>query len=221
MISWGKDQVVRVWDAEGKELRRFDGPRFGEDSLHRIYTVAASPDGRLLAFGGQVNYLSIYDTAAGKEVRRFGDLPGATSRLAFSADSRFLAAGDWTDGTIRLWELASGRSFQKWSGRQGRILALAFAPDGSALISGGEDTTALVWDLTGGPVPGKASSAEELDACWSDMADGDAARTNGRCEHWRRRRLSPSLTSTSGCLRSRRRRAADGPVDRRPGCGRV
>ena len=176
LITWGKD-VVRVWDAEGKELRRFDGPRFGEDSMHRIYTVAASPDGRLLAFGGQVNYLTIYDAAAGKKVRRFGGLPGATSMLAFSADNRFLAAGDWKDGTICLWELASGKLFQKWSGHQGRIIALAFAPDGSALISGGDDTTALVWDMTGRPTPGMALSAAELDACWSDLAGADAARS--------------------------------------------
>ncbi len=171
LIAWGQDRAIHVWDAEGKELRCLE-----KDSLRRIYTVAASPDGRLLAFAGQVNCLVIYETAAGKEVRRFGDLPGPTSAVAFSADGRFLAAGDWADGTMRLWELASGRAFQKWTSGQGRIIAMAFAPDGSALMSGGEDTTALVWDLAGRPAPAKALSVAEVDACWSDLADGDAAR---------------------------------------------
>jgi WD40 repeat protein len=178
LISWGNDQVVRFWDATaGKELRRFDGPRFEEDTYHRIYAVAVSPNGRFAAFGGQVDYLSIYDMDAGKEVRRIERLPGtgATSVLTFSPNSRFLASGDWNDGTIRVWELATGRPFETWPGHQGRNFALAFAPNCSVLLSGNEDTTALVWDLTG-QAHGKAISAAELDACWADLEDAGAIR---------------------------------------------
>jgi WD40 repeat protein len=181
LVSWSKDQVVRLWDAAtGKELRRFDGPRFEEDSYHRIYAVAVSPNGQFVAFGGQVNYLVVYDMATGKEVRRLGKLPGATSALTFSADSRFLASGDWSGGTVRLWELASGQQFQNWPGHQGRTFALSFAADSSVLVSGNVDTTALVWDLTGQirgqATPGKTLTAAELDACWADLADADAVR---------------------------------------------
>jgi WD40 repeat protein len=174
LVSWGNDQVVRLWDAAaGKELRRFAGPRFEEGSQNRVYAVAASPNGRFIAFGGQRNYLVVYDTATGKEVRRLVRLSGATSVLKFSPDSRFLASGDWDDGTVRVWELATGQQFEKWAGHQGRNFALAFAADSSVLISGNEDTTALVWDLTG-QAAGKALTAPELDVCWADLASDGA-----------------------------------------------
>ena len=175
LVSWSADQKVRFWDlAAGKELRRFDGPRFEEDSTNRIYAVAISPNGRFAAFGGQVNYLVIYDMTEGKEVRRL-KLPGPTASLTFSPDSRFLASGDWDNGTVRIWELASGQQFQNWPGHQGRIIALCFAADSSILVSGSVDTTALVWDLTGG-IHGKALSAADLDACWADLAGAGAVR---------------------------------------------
>jgi WD40 repeat protein len=117
--------------------------------------------------------------ATGKEVRRLEKLPGATSRLTFSPDSRFLASGDWSEGTVRMWELATGQQFQKWPGHQGRNFALSFALDSSVLVSGNEDTTALVWDLTdqvsGQATPGKALTAPELDVCWDDLASGGNA----------------------------------------------
>ncbi len=176
LVTWGKDQVVRLWDATtGKELRRFDGPQFEKNSANRIYAVAVSPNGKLMAFGGQVNYLVVYDIETGKAVQRLDGLPGATSVLKFSPDSRFLASGDWDNGTVRMWELATARPFEKCSGHQGRNFALAFAPDCSVLLSGNEDTTALVWDLTG-QTRGKALSAEEMDACWADLASDGAIR---------------------------------------------
>jgi len=181
LISWGKDQVVRLWDAvTGKELRRFNGPQFEGGSQNRIYAVAVSPNGQFAAFGGQVNYLVVYDMATGKAVRRLEKLPGATSALTFSPDSRFLTSGDWDNGTVRLWELATGQQFQKWSGHQGRNFAFCFAADSSVLITGNEDTSALVWDLTGQvrgqATPGKALSALELDVYWADLADANADR---------------------------------------------
>ena len=47
------------------------------------------------------------------------------------------------------------------------------------MLSCNEDTTALVWDLTGRLAAGNTWStpvtANELDACWSDLAEKDAA----------------------------------------------
>jgi len=63
---------------------------------------------------------------------------------------------------------------------QGRVHALAFSAEGNLLVSGTDDTTALVWDLTGRlGAPAAATpplAAQELDACWSDLANPDAAQ---------------------------------------------
>jgi hypothetical protein len=77
------------------------------------------------------------------------------------------------------WEIATGRERRRLAGHQGRVSSLTFAADGKTLVSGGEDTTALVWDLTGRldgkGLPGGKLSARELDACWTDLAAADAA----------------------------------------------
>jgi WD40 repeat protein len=179
LFTWGEDKVVRLWDpATGREARHFAGHHFSEDSLDRVYWVALSPDGGLVAFGGQGGTIALYDIATGEEVRRLTGSPDAVAALAFSPDSRTLASGDWTGGTVRLWEVASGGQYRELPGHRGRTFGMAFSPDGTRLITANEDTTALVWDLAGGPPdPAPAPlSARELDARWTDLAGADAAR---------------------------------------------
>jgi WD40 repeat protein len=45
-------------------------------------------------------------------------------------------------------ELATGREVKKIEGFRGIVRSLAFLPDGKRLVSGMEDSTALIWDLT-------------------------------------------------------------------------
>src|SRR5713226_3796357 len=84
------------------------------------------------------------------------------------------------DRVIHLLETASCKERHLLTGHFGGIYSLDFSPDGRLLISGSEDTTALVWDVFGmldakekwgGPL-----SAKDLDSCWSDLADSDAAK---------------------------------------------
>src|SRR5262249_9643901 len=59
------------------------------------------------------------------------------------------------------------------------VSALAFAPDGRSLASGGADSTVLVWDVTGraGGRPRALSGGEqEWQARWADLEAADAAR---------------------------------------------
>lgn len=177
VFSWDEDKKVRLWEvATGKELRHFAGHRFRDDD--RIYCIAFSPDGKLVAFGGQTGQIALYDMATGKINRLLHGRSGAVSSLAFSADSRVLASGAWTGGTVHLWEMATGQEFQQFAGHKGRVYNMAFSADGKVLITSNADTTALVWDLTGkrtGPTA-PPLTAKELEAAWSDLADADAAR---------------------------------------------
>ena len=172
----GGDNILRFCDFQtGKVLRQLPGHRFGQDD--RIYAVAFAPNGRHMAFGGQSSELAIYDLATQKLQSCVNGQITAISALAFSPDSKLVAAGDWTNGTVFLCEVATGRVLERFAGHQGRVFNLAFAPDGSFLVSGSEDTTALVWDLTG-RLDNDAKSAEslsneELQACWAAMAEND------------------------------------------------
>src|SRR5260370_41998666 len=57
---------------------------------------------------------------------------GKVFSVAFSPDSKILASASW-DGSIRLWEVATGKELRQRAGHTGWIKALAFSPDGQLL----------------------------------------------------------------------------------------
>lgn len=195
LVVWDADRNVTVWDAAtGEKRRQFTAPtELGtEPGFSRIasvaYSAVLSPDGRLLAFGLQnfdpkakQGILPVVDTSTGKEVCRFATSKGGAGKMWFSPDSRSLAWPDGVAHAIILGEIATGRErhrFKGYIGYTGGINSLAFSPDAKMLISGCENTTALVWDLTGrmtrGKNYGKALSVEELESRWITLAGEDA-----------------------------------------------
>jgi WD40 repeat protein len=43
---------------------------------------------------------------------------------------------------------SAGRGLKELVGHEGRITTLVFSADGKFLVSGGEDTTVVVWDVS-------------------------------------------------------------------------
>ena len=49
---------------------------------------------------------------------------------------------------VKLWDSHTGELRRSLRGHTGLVSSLAFAPDGTWLVSGSRDHTAKVWDLT-------------------------------------------------------------------------
>ncbi len=185
----GQVNEVRAWDAAtGKELWHAAGLTAPPQGL------AFSPDGKALAAVDPSGGVTLYDAAGGQERRRVAGQPGAsgTSPPTFSPDGRLLAFAAYDANaratTVRVLEVAAGTVRHEFAGHDGVAQALAFSPDGKRLASGGNDTTVLVWDLTGGSdgeVAKGKPTAEELDKLWAALGDGDA-----RAAHKAMRRLA-------------------------------
>jgi WD40 repeat protein len=143
--------VIRLWDVTaGCPIRTFRV----HDRFNRGFRL--SPNHRLCAGCDQEGAVCIWDAASGEEIRRLGR-QGCTGLLAFSPDSRLLAAvvkpgqGKASDCSIRSWEVATGKELCRLAAsRQGQIHALAFSPDGKALASGGSDRAVHLWELSTG-----------------------------------------------------------------------
>ena len=74
--------------------------------------------------------------------------------MAFSPDSTLLATAD-ADGTVQLWNPASGQvSLTTYTGN-GAMTGVAFSPDGKLLATADADGTVRVWNLAGGLAPSR------------------------------------------------------------------
>ena len=120
-----------------------------------INTVAVSPDGKLIAAGGQDNIVRIWDLATQKLVHEFRQSTFREDRvtsLAFSPNGTLLAsAGAGND--ILLWRVADGTIVHRLSGpdrHTKRVQSLAFAPSGLNLASGSDDQTIKIWRVDDG-----------------------------------------------------------------------
>ena len=81
---------------------------------------------------------------------------GEVNVIRFSPDGKRAATGS-DDGTVRLWDTATGQEIVTLKGdttgvRGGPpdVESVAFSPDGRLLATAGRDRTARVWDLKTG-----------------------------------------------------------------------
>jgi WD40 repeat protein len=131
--TFGGDPVARVWDAATGEPRT--PPLLNPKYLH---TAAFGPDGRTLAFGGPGGAW-LWDVATGK-LRQGLVEKTAASRLAFSPDGHYLAAGcrgGWAGvgAGIRVWDVQSGTPRGDFVKAGGDVELLAFVDGGRTLLA--------------------------------------------------------------------------------------
>jgi WD40 repeat protein len=112
-------------------------------------SLAYAPDGRTLALALGAG-LQLWDLASGRLRAKLCGHTDVVSSVAFSPDGRRLLSGAW-DRTVRLFEVGPGG--ETWPGPCfdwgiGRVLDVAFAPDGmTAAAAGSGHPYLVVWDV--------------------------------------------------------------------------
>jgi WD40 repeat protein len=100
-------------------------------------------------------------------------------RLAFSPDSKTLAAGDGGNN-VHLYDAATGKQTGTCSGHTGIVLCTAFSPDGKYLVSGSFDKTVKVWDSGTRLVRSTLTGHTDWVFCVAVASDGKTLASAGR-----------------------------------------
>lgn len=157
VITGSFDKSIKRWNLETGFVENEFRSHIGVGSEGMIYHVAISPDNKYLATAGwfgaddeseAVGEIRVFDYETGKMAFTLKGLMNTSTGLAFSADSKYLVAGD-TESKVLKWELASQKvvgDFSYHSEEYGKELH-RIASNGELLVTAGWDGKFYLFDL--------------------------------------------------------------------------
>jgi WD40 repeat protein len=160
LLSASRDNTARIWDLTAKTtVATFLGHQ------NVVHAVALSQDGTQAMSVGEDGGLRFWYAkdqetksekevkakdikAAGKQIKvAKGGHSKAVFQLVVGGDAeRALAATSSADGTVKLWNLATGAPTGTLTGLSDYIYALAISPDGSMVAAGSWNGEVRIWD---------------------------------------------------------------------------
>ena len=128
-----------------------------EGHLLAVTAVAFSPSGKTLVTCGEDDKVLLRDASTGKVTATLDNKDDVTC-LAFSADGKRAATGsgklliDKDDTLVKVWDISGEkpRSVLELGGHAKTVRAVTFSPDGTSVVSAGDDGVILIRDAAGG-----------------------------------------------------------------------
>ncbi len=142
IVTGSADKIVRIFDSTKQALeKQFTG------HTAPVTAVALSSNLQLLASGGADNTVRLWNQATAKESDVLLAHGAPVTDLQFNAaNTQLLSASE--DGAIKLWALPLVAP--KALVHPNAISVVTLSADGSKAITGGDDKTVRVWNLTSG-----------------------------------------------------------------------
>ena len=110
LLTASDDKTAKLWDASTGELIRTYRIPIDKGNEGKLYACAISPDGAILALGGDTGYewfqqesIYIFNTQTGAMIHRISGLPEVILDLEFSPNGNYLAAALGGSSGIRIY----------------------------------------------------------------------------------------------------------------------
>lgn len=148
LASGGPDHTIRLWDVGGGKERQ---PRQGHAAA--VISLDVSRDGKRLVSAGLDQALRLWDLKSGVEQYVLRG-PGSYNSVALSPNGQNVAAAG--DDIIQLWDTATARPFRRLTQQPGKVMSVAFSPDGKMFACGsstnqeGKENSLFVYDMVSG-----------------------------------------------------------------------
>lgn len=143
IITTADDGKIKVWDIESG----FCVVTFTEHTS-AVTACEFAKKGSVLFTASLDGSVRAWDLIRYRNFRAFT----APTRLSFACMSvdpsgEVVAAGSLDSFDVHIWSVQTGQLLDQLSAHEGPVSALAFAPDGSTLVSGSWDRTARIWSI--------------------------------------------------------------------------
>ena len=169
------EETVSMWNVEtGQLLKEFEGHkkrgvdvgslfslgkkqrrRFGEPPEH-IRIAKYSPNGKSVTTVRNNNKVQMWDISTGKRIGKLINPPKddpsdelTVTGIVYSPDGNTLATVQLGNlgGTVRLWDISTGKHLKTLKGYTYCGNSLIFSPDSKTIATGHWDGTVLLWDI--------------------------------------------------------------------------
>jgi WD40 repeat protein len=167
-LTGAADSLAILWDvATGAKVQQFKG------HTKTVGAVAIRPDGKQVATGSEDKTAVLWNATTGRRVRTLKEHPDPVEAVAFSPDGKLLlTAVGKLKPVATLWDAATGAEVRSFRPNEDTHLgsdltetvfgtplsrvfnhlswSAALSPDGSAVLTGGEESTAILWNARTG-----------------------------------------------------------------------
>jgi WD40 repeat protein len=103
---------------------------------------------------------------------------GRLFSVAFSRDGKLLVGGAW-DGTVRIWDVTSGKQFYMFQDQNGPVRAVAFSPDGKLFACPGKGNEIVLRETASGQELGHLKGHTNTVTHLEFAPDGKVLASNG------------------------------------------